>query len=162
MNRLAFTTFLSLFSFSLWATIAGEAEFLDSMSKSNANTIEISQTALQKSESKDVKKIAEKIISRQNKEQSQMKKYKEKWYKDVKVPQNGQTFLNKDQLNNLQGKEFDKVYLDLMTRQHKANIELMGKMMPNIDRRAIHHLAIKMIKKQGEDISRMQKIQKDL
>lgn len=162
MNRLAFTIFLSLFSFSLWATIAGEAEFLDRMTKSNSDTIEISETAVQKSQNKDVKKIAEKIISRQSKEKAKMNKYREKWYKNVKVPQNGLTSLDKDRLNQLQGKEFDQAYLEMMTRQHKANIELMGKMMPNIDRRPIHHLAIKMAKKQGEDISRMEKIQKKL
>jgi len=162
MIHLIFTIFLFLFSFSLWATIAGEAEFLDRMSKSNAETIEISQQALEKAQNKEVKKIIKKIISRQSKEQKQMKKYRAKWYSNVKVPQNGLTLLDKNKLNNLQGKEFDAAYLEMMTRQHKANIELMGKMMPNIDRRTIHHLAIKMAKKQGQDISRMEKIQKDL
>lgn len=157
-----FSLFSFLTSFSLWATIAGEAEFIDRMTKANLESIELSKQAIGKTENKEVKKIAQKLVSRQEKEIIQMKKYNEKWYSEVNVPQNGQTFIDKSRLNGLEGTEFDKTYLDLITQQQKANIELLGKMMPNIDKRAIHHLAIKMVKKQGQDVSRLEKIRKDL
>jgi uncharacterized protein (DUF305 family) len=166
MQRPFFFTIFSFYlffnSYSLWATIAGEAEFIDRMTKANLDSIELSNQAVGKTENKEVKKIAQKLISRQEKEIAQMKKYNEKWYSEVNVPQNGQTFLDKSRLNGLDGKEFDKTYIDLITKQQKANLELMGKMMPNIDKRAIHHLALKMVKKQGQDVSRLEKIGKDL
>lgn len=152
-----------IFSSTLMATIQVEAEFLEKMNAHHSDAIKLSQMALQKSQNTKIKKLAETIVKNQSKEQKEMKKLQSQNYNDVKVPQGEiPAMVDIQKLENVSGTDFDREYLEAMTKHHKSGIEMMGKMMPNIDKRAIHRLAIKMVKKQGNEIAKMEKIQKTI
>jgi len=106
-----------------------------------------------------VKKLAGKIIKDQVKEQNEMKEVKEKKYSHIPLPPISVQTVDPSALEKLEGKQFDKSYLEMMTKHHKSGIEMMSKMLPNIDKRNIHRMAIKMVKLQGREIAKMEKMQ---
>ena len=86
-----------------------------------------------------------------------------KWYSEVKVPQSAnQVSIDISSLDNVDASQFDKTFLDLAAKHHRSGVEKLGKMMPNIDRRATHHLAVKIIKKEGSDVARIESLQKTI
>ncbi len=159
MPRIFVIISLLLISTTVWASKQVEAEFLQRMSEHHQEAIVMSQLALKKSKDDKIKKLAEKIISDQSDEQKQMKEVKEKSYSNIPLPPKDTHMTDISSLEKADGKEFDKNYLQLMSKHHKSGIEMMGKLLPNIDKRNIHRMAIKMAKKQGREIARMEKIQ---
>ena len=150
---------LLLFTTPLWASMQVEAEFLERMSQHHQEAIVISQIALKKSQDNEVKKLAGKIIKDQVKEQNEMKEVKEKKYSHIPLPPISVQTVDPSALEKLEGKQFDKSYLEMMTKHHKSGIEMMSKMLPTIHKRNIHRMAIKMVKLQGREIAKMEKMQ---
>ena len=162
--------FKSLFIFILcsffsirYGSVAGEAEFIEQMSQHSSVGIALAEKAIAKSENKDVKKLAQRLLNNQKKNQQKLNDLRSKWYSEVKVPQSAnQVVVDVSSLENVDQSLFDKTFLDLAAKHHKAGVEKIGKMMPNIERRATHHLAVKIIKKEGSDVSRIEKLQKTI
>ena len=157
---------LPLFAFFLStvvsASIQVEADFLEKMSEHHQSAIKMSSLALEKAQSEKVKKLAKKMRDDQAREQEQMMELKTKWYKEIKVPKENISSVNTAKLEKSSGSEFDKNFLEMMTKHHKEGIQMMGKMLPNIEKREIHRMALKMTKKQGQEISKMDKLQKTI
>lgn len=144
------------------ASIQVEADFLEKMSEHHQSGIKMSSLALEKAQNEKIKKLAKKMRDDQAREQEQMQELKAKWYKEIKVPKDNMASVNTTQLENKSGNEFDKNFLEMMTKHHKEGIEMMGKMLPNIEKREIHRMALKMTKKQGQEIGKMERLQKTI
>lgn len=146
-----------------FASIAGEAEFIEQMSQHSSVGIALAEKAIGKSENKDVRKLAERLLNNQKKNQEKLNDLRSKWYSEVKVPQSAnQVSIDISSLDNVDASQFDKTFLDLAAKHHRSGVEKLGKMMPNIDRRATHHLAVKIIKKEGSDVARIESLQKTI
>ena len=153
------TFFFTLFNAAfLAASTIGEAELLDRMERQGKDAVQMSQIAELKSQNDKVKKLARSIIAFHQRNQKKITLYQYRWYSKIKVPTRQIASLDTSGFADLSGSEFDRAYLKAMAEHNKKGIEAMGLMMPNVDKRAVHHLAIKTVKRMGNDLTRMERM----
>ena len=68
--------------------------------------------------------------------------------------------MNSNDLEKLPGNIFDKKYLELIEENHKTEILITSKMLPELSTNDVHHLAVKIIKEKGNELDRIEKIKK--
>ena len=156
-----FLCFLMTSAFS-YANRLLEAEYLEKINLYHDEGIEKSNLALNKTQNNDVKKIAKKMIRDQSNEREQVRKLRMKLYSDIKTTESRGLDQKTNELKVLTGKAFDKMYLELMAQNHKEEILITGKMLPEINRAEVHHMAIKIAKNKGNEIDQIEKIKKSL
>ena len=137
-----------------------EIEYLEKISQYHKLGIEKSKLALDKTKNSDIKKLASKIIKTQVKEQRQLHKLLALLYSDAGPLKDNTIKLNSNDLEKLPGNIFDKKYLELIEENHKTEILITSKMLPELSTNDVHHLAVKIIKEKGNELDRIEKIKK--
>lgn len=141
-----------------------EVEYLEKMGEHHKNGIEKSKLALSKTQNKEIKKIAKQIITEQTKVKKKLDKLRAKLYSDVIIDKTNINYKNyglKD-LENSTGHEFDNLYLELMENYFKDEIVMTANMLPGLNRKEVHKIAVKIIKNKGNYVYRLEKIKKSL
>lgn len=162
MNKLIVLLSTLLISLPLFANRMVEAEYIEVIGKYHEEGIENSKLALSKTKNKEVAKIARKIIYRQTRDLKKLNKYRSKFYSDIKISENKTGIAGLDDLKKATGKNFDKLYLEQLSENHKNQIILTSKMLPEIRRGEIHHMAVKIVKNKGNDVYKIEKIKNSL
>ncbi len=158
------TLFTNLF-FGLYASSENESKFLEGMSMHHESAVKMSEMALKKTKNKNIVELARIIKKDQNKEIKKLKNWNSKWYgasEVVEVKKDKHGMMNMADLQNKSGKEFDKAFLEMMTKHHQEGIQMANKMMPELERKEIHHFAKEMIEKQSKEVVKMEEIKKTL
>jgi len=137
-----------------------EIEYLEKIRQYHNFEIEKSRLALDKTKNAEVKKLASKIISNQTKEQRQLRQLLALLYSDAGPLQDNIIKLNSNDLAKLSGVDFDKKYLEIIGQNHKAEILLTSKILPELLRNDVHRLAVKIVKEKGNELDRIEKIKK--
>jgi uncharacterized protein (DUF305 family) len=150
-----------LASISAYADQVTEAEYMTKMSALLDEGIAMSKIAMGQTKNKKIKKIAEKIV-KDEKEKKRFEKLRAKYYADVIVSETQSKTAEDSVALKSTGSQFDKDYLELMTKKHKEEILLTSKMLPGLERRSVHHMAVKLVKKKGNEIEKMEKIKSRL
>ncbi|MDD4974563.1 MAG: DUF305 domain-containing protein [Bacteriovorax sp.] len=162
MKKILLLISIILTSTSLYANRMTEAGYLEKISQYHENGIEMSKLALNKSKNKEIEKIAKRNIKEQTKELKKIDKLRSTIYSDVIVTKSGNNIQKLGELQNRSGKEFDKMYLEMMAKHHRSEILMTSKILPELNRDEVHHIAVKIVKNKGNEIEKIEKIKNSL
>lgn len=151
------------------ADAAFELQFLDTMIAHHQGAVDMARLAEKKGENAQFKKFADGIVMAQEREITQMKRWRSEGYHDEKPAINmdfpgmkeGMGDMDMTKLNSLSGAEFDKEFIRQMIPHHegavvmsKALLEKKGKDAAKPD---LKKLAETIIKDQEAEIAQMKK-----
>ena len=143
-----------------------DLQFLDTMTHHHQGAIDMAKMALMKSQNEESKKFAQKIIDDQNKEISQMKDWREKWYAgkpqaiNMEMPgmNDSMKMMMGDGMKKMAaatGKDFDLMFLDMMTPHHQGATTMAKEALIKAEHPEIKTLANQIIKAQEAEIKMM-------
>lgn len=143
-----------------------DLQFIDTMTHHHQGAVEMSEVVLKKSSNEDLKKFAQKIIDDQKKEIAQMKDWREKWFAGKPAAKNMEMAGMKDSMKMmsgdamkkweaLSGKEFDLMFLEMMTDHHKGAVIMAKDALAKAEHAEIKTLAGEIIKAQEDEIKKM-------
>lgn len=135
-----------------------EPQFIVNMAEHHKDGIEMAKMAEQMGASKEILKMSKKIVKDQTKEIAQLNNWKQKWYpnSDIKAEVHK---MDMSKLHSAQGKEFDKMFLEMMSHHHQGAIDMAKNAIPNLSHKEVKRFADKAVKKQTEEIQKMKKIE---
>ncbi len=144
-----------------------DLQFLDTMTHHHQGALDMAKMAVGKTQNQELKAFAQKIIVDQNKEIAQMKDWREKWFAgnppaiNMEMPGmgDGMKMMMGDGMKKMEaagGKEFDLMFLDMMTPHHQGAIVMSREALTKAERPEIKTLANQIIKAQEEEIKKMQ------
>jgi uncharacterized protein (DUF305 family) len=143
-----------------------DLQFIDTMTHHHQGAIDMAKMALVKSGNEELKKFAQKIIDDQNKEISQLKEWRSKWYKDQPAAMNMEMPGMKDSMKMMMpdgmkkmeaasGREFDLHFLDMMTPHHAGAVQMAKDALTKSEKPEIKTLSNNIIKAQEAEIKTM-------
>ena len=145
-----------------------DLQFIDTMTHHHQGAVKMAETALKKTQNAELKTFAQKIIDDQKKEIAQMKDWREKWYAGKPAAMNmempgmsdGMKMMAGDEMKKFEaaatGKEFDLMFLDMMTPHHEGAVVMAKEALTKAEHPEIKTLSNQIIKAQEEEIKKMQ------
>jgi uncharacterized protein (DUF305 family) len=139
-----------------------ECQFIDTMTTHHNSAIEMAKMAVEKTQNAELKTFAQKIISDQNKEITQMKDWREKWFAGKPMARNMEMSGMKSSMPNMKtletatGKEFDFAFIDAMISHHAGAVQMAKDALAKTEKPEIKTLAQNIIKAQEGEIKKMQ------
>ncbi|MDM7921716.1 MAG: DUF305 domain-containing protein [Pyrinomonadaceae bacterium] len=144
-----------------------ELQFIDTMTVHHQEAVDMAKMAETRAERAEVKKLAANIIADQDREITQMKRWRDEWFKDAKPAINmdlgGATGEHMDLkgLGELTGDKFDKEFVRQMIVHHKHALQMSKAVLESKDaksvRAEIRQLAESINKTQSVEIADMEK-----
>jgi uncharacterized protein (DUF305 family) len=149
------------------ATAPYDLQFLDTMIHHHEGAVEMSSLAEQKAGHSEIKTLAKNIISSQEKEISQMKEWRERWFPGAAPALNmemagmGESMKGMDMkhLNQLSGNAYDLEFIKQMTPHHQGAVVMAKEALARSTKPEIKTLANGIIKAQEAEIAEMNKWQ---
>lgn len=143
-----------------------DLQFMDTMTAHHQSAIDMAKMALSKSTNDELKKFAQKIIDDQTKEIGQIKDWRAKWYADkppaINMAMPGMADSMKmmmgggmKKMEAMSGKEFDSMFLDMMTAHHSAAVTMAKEALTKAEKPEIKTLANQIIKAQEAENKQM-------
>jgi uncharacterized protein (DUF305 family) len=141
-------------------TINSEKDFLAMMIYHHQEAVRAAKGVLERGGSvEEVRKIAENIVSTQEKEIEQMKKWYQEWFNEDLPPESIYIPMMRP-LENLSGKELDKQFLEDMIFHHQGAISMAQQVKNLTTRQELLKLADEIINVQSEEIRKMEELLK--
>ena len=142
--------------------VRSEQEFLEGMLPHHQEAVDTAKEVIARGGSTpQIKKLAEDIVTAQEKEITMMKEWYQSWYGkpyDDSVSHQG---IMRD-LSKLKGAALDKVFLEDMEMHHMGAIMMAKSVQPYIKHKEITELTKAIIETQTAEIELMRKLAKDL
>lgn len=143
-----------------------DLQFIDTMTHHHQGALDMAKVAVAKTNNQELKAFAQKIIKDQEKEIAQMKDWREKWYSGKPAAMNmempgmneGMKMMMGDEMKKFEaatGKEFDLMFLDMMTPHHQGAITMGREALTKAEHPEIKTLANQIIKAQEAEIKQM-------
>lgn len=143
-----------------------DLQFIDTMTHHHQGAIDMAKMALTKSQNAELKKFAQKIIDDQNKEISQMKDWRDKWYSGKPPAKNMEMAGMKESMKMMMGdgmkkmeaasgKDFDLMFLDMMKPHHAGAIAMAKDALGKAEHQEIKTLSDQIIKAQEAEIKQI-------
>ena len=143
-----------------------DLQFIDTMTHHHQGAVYMAKMALAKTSNEELKKFAQKIIDDQTKEVGQMKDWRDKWFAgkpmaiNMEMPgmMDSMKMMSGDGMKKMYamgGKEFDTMFLDIMTPHHAGAITMAKEALTKAERPEIKTLANQIIKAQEAEIKQM-------
>ena len=147
---------------------AFDLQFLDTMSAHHKTAIAMANSALTKADNAELKTFAQKIISDQSEEITQMKQWRDKWFAEkpsaLNLEMSGMSDsmkgMNMKAFDSLSGKEFDLEFIKQMTAHHKGAVIMAKAALDKAEHAEIKSMAQGIITAQEAEIGQMQEWQK--
>lgn len=146
-----------------------ELQFLDTMIAHHQGAVDMAKMAEKRGENAQFKKFADGIVMAQEREITQMKRWRSEWHKDAKPAINmdfpgmreGMTGMDMGKLNTLTGKAFDVEFINQMIPHHDGAVVMAKALIENTPKAAIKpdlkKLAETMVKDQEGEVAQMKK-----
>lgn len=142
-----------------------DLQFLDTMSGHHQAAIEMARPAETKAQHAEVKELARNIIRDQEREISQMKGWREQWFKDKPQAMNmampgmmdSMKGMDMTRLNAATGNAFDLMFIDMMTPHHQGAVAMAREALTRAEHPEIKKLAQQIIDAQEKEIAQMNK-----
>jgi uncharacterized protein (DUF305 family) len=139
-------------------------QFIDTMIVHHQAAIDASKLALLKAGHKELKDLAQSIITSQTNEINLMKAWHDKWYPNTKSYPNMNMKGMKETMNGMQlnvlrektGLDFDLTWLNMMIPHHQGAIIMAQDAQQNSDDQDVKDLAEQIISAQQKEITLMQ------
>lgn len=143
-----------------------DLQFIDTMTHHHQGALDMAKIAVEKSQNAELKAFAQKIIKDQEKEIAQLKDWREKWFTGKPPAMNmempgmgdGMKMMMSDGMKKMEaatGKEFDLMFLDMMTPHHQGAITMAREALTKAEHPEIKTLANQIIKAQEAEIKMM-------
>lgn len=140
-----------------------DLQFLDTMTHHHQGALDMAKAAVEKTQNPELKTFAQKIIADQNKEISEMKSWREKWYAgkpaalnlEMDGMEDSMKGMDMKKLESLSGKAFDLEFINQMTPHHEGAVEMAKEALTKGERPEIKTLAARIIKAQEAEIKQM-------
>lgn len=140
-----------------------DLQFIDTMTMHHQGAIEMAKMAIAKTQNQELKAFAQKIISDQNREISEMKSWREKWFAGKPMAMNmemdgmddSMKGMDMKKLESLSGKEFDLEFINQMTPHHEGAVEMAKEALTKAEHAEIKTLSKQIIKEQEAEIKQM-------
>lgn len=159
--------FLLLISSSAFAGM--DAQFLDEMMMHHKQAVDMAKSADKKLSSSQVKKMNKKMMEGQKKDIARMDKWKKQVGSDKTADTvEGHTGMNMpmdmsmSEMKDLKGKDFDTMYLEMMSAHHSQAISMVQKYLSDLTNPEVKSFAEKTAKTQESEIEKMSKMKKDI
>jgi uncharacterized protein (DUF305 family) len=141
-----------------------DLQFLDTMIEHHQGAINMAKPIVEKTENRELKAFAAKIIADQNKEIAQMKTWRSKWFAEkppaiyMEMPGMADSMrgMNMKKMEASDGKLLDLRFLDMMTPHHQGAITMAKEALDKAEHPEIKTLANQIIKAQEAEIKQMQ------
>jgi uncharacterized protein (DUF305 family) len=107
-----------------------DLQFIDTMSEHHRSAIEMAKIAKEKAQRSELKAFAGRIIDAQQKENEQMKAWRDQWYAGkspaINMEMSGMqdSMMNMDKLRAARGSQFDLMFIEMMTLHHAGAIQM--------------------------------------
>lgn len=143
-----------------------DLQFIDTMTRHHQGAVDMAKMALAKTGNEELKKFAEKIIDDQTREIGQMKDWRDKWFAGKPMAMNmempgmmdSMKMMSGDGMRKMEamhGKEFDIMFLDMMTPHHAGAITMAREALTKSEHTEIKTLSQNIIKAQEAEIKQM-------
>jgi uncharacterized protein (DUF305 family) len=141
-----------------------DLQFLDTMIAHHQGAVDMAKPAQMKAEHAELKTLTKNIITSQEKEISEMKSWREKWFAGqpaaVNMEMSGMADSMKDmdmkKLDSLSGNAFDLEFIKQMTPHHEGAVLMAKEALEKSQKEEIKRLANSIIKDQEAEIKKMQ------
>ncbi len=152
-----------------------DLRFIDAMSIHHQGAIEMAKEAQQKSQRPEIKKLAQDIITAQNREIKQLKQWRQAWYPKAgnkPMAQNSQMGhmmeMSSEQMQSMMmntdlgaaDPKFDLRFINAMVPHHQGAVTMAGDALNKSKRPEIKKLAQEIINSQQAEIAQMQQWRK--
>lgn len=136
-----------------------DRHFIEQMIPHHEDAIEMSKLALSRSQHKEIKELAEKIIENQSREINDMTSWYKSWY-GTDVPETTTFGMGMmDEMTDLKALEdsedFDKEFIRQMIPHHQMAVMMASMLLRSSERSEMQNLARNIIENQTEEINLM-------
>lgn len=144
-------------------TVRSEREFLEGMIPHHQEAVDTANEVLLRGGSTpEIKKLAEDIVTAQEKEIASMKVWYKNWYKKA-YTDDGSTYIPMMRnLSSLEGAALDKVFLEDMIMHHTGAIIMAQSVTPYVEHSEISALTKAIVETQAVEIQLMRRLINDL
>lgn len=139
-----------------------DLQFIDTMTAHHKGAVDMAKMVEGKTQNPDIKKFAAQIIADQEKEISQMKDWREKWFAgkpaamNMEMPGMMESMkMDMAKLTNAKDKDFDLAFIDMMTPHHVGAVTMAKEALQKCEKPEIKTLAGQIIKAQEAEIKMM-------
>ena len=139
-----------------------DLQFIDTMTAHHKGAVDMAKMVEGKTQNPDIKKFAAQIIADQEKEISQMKDWREKWFAGKPAAMNMEMpgmmdsmKMDMAKLTNSKDKDFDLAFIDMMTPHHVGAVTMAKEALQKSEKAEIKTLAGQIIKAQEAEIKMM-------
>lgn len=141
-----------------------DLQLLDTMIEHHQDAVNMAKPIVEKTDNAELKTFAAKIIADQNKEITQMKNWRKKWFEGKPPAMNAEMpgmmesmkGMNMKKMEAPGGKLLDMRFLDMMTKHHLGAITMSNEALDKAEHAEIKTLATQIIKAQEAEIKQMQ------
>jgi uncharacterized protein (DUF305 family) len=134
------------------------------MIEHHQDAVIMAKPIVEKTDNAELKAFAAKIIADQNKEITQMKNWRKKWFAGKPAAMNAEIpgmmdsmrGMNMKKMEAAGGKQLDLRFLDMMTKHHQGAITMSNEALDKAEHAEIKTLANQIIKAQEAEIKQMQ------
>ena len=145
------------------ASQAYDLQFLDTMIAHHQGAIDMARPATTKAQHAELKRFAQKIVSDQEREIAEMKRYREEWYAgkpqamNMEMPgmMDSMKGMDMNRMNAATGNEFDLMFIEMMTPHHAGATEMAREALKRAEHPEIKKLAQQIITAQEKEIAQM-------
>ncbi len=142
-----------------------DLQFLDTMTAHHQSAIDMARPAVTKAQHAELKTFAQKLITDQEAEIAEMRRYREQWYAgkpqavNMEMPgmMDSMKGMDMNRMNTATGKEFDLMFLDMMTPHHAGATAMAREALTKAEHPEIKRLAQQIIDEQEREIGMMNK-----
>lgn len=142
-----------------------DQQFLDTMMHHHMMAMDMAKMAQPKATHPELKAMIQKMLDQQKKEMDELKALKEQLYSgkgdaiNMGLPGVASTKnMDMDSLMSASEEEFDRKFIDMMTKHHKSGIALAQSEVNKGKQSEVKSLAKKIIQSQEKDITEMSKM----
>ncbi|HJU47965.1 MAG TPA: DUF305 domain-containing protein [Gaiellaceae bacterium] len=142
-----------------------DLQFLDTMSAHHQGAVEMAMVAETKSGREELKTLAAKMVTDQQKEIAQLKEWRNQWYAgkpeavnmEMTGMMNSMMGMDMKKMGAATGNDFDLMFIDMMIPHHQGAVEMAREALTKAEHPEIKRFAQAVIKAQQSEISQMNK-----
>lgn len=145
------------------AKAPADLQFIDTMAMHHKMAIDMASLAGSRAAHAELKTMASKMIEDQQKETAQLKGWREQWYPskpeamNMNMPGMPESMkgMSMDKLAAAKGEEFDRMFIDMMSRHHAGAIKMSETAAPKLQHAELKTFAKNLIAAQKEELAQM-------
>lgn len=143
-------------------TTLSERQFLQEMIPHHQEAVTTAKLVLEKGQNAEVKKLAQEIITAQEKEIIDMKTWYKNWYQEDYKDNGSYKPMMRSSLSTLSGNALDRAFLEDMVEHHMGALMMGQSVISNVQHKEVENLARSIAVSQSNEIMTMRILLKQI